>query len=291
MLLHITNLKYVDATSALFTLALSFHTGDWFHYFVTFSACHCAAHQSASFFSDSRQVYVECAPDAIELFETHGPFPNTGAVVLLGDENCDCSPTDAERGCELISGGANGAPTFTLAFVDAFFGNIRHSVPKRPMMLRNVIGAEEFAEQVAVINRDMDRLSNPWKISYMVLVVSAMLVVPAAVLCALPLVLWGMLRLDSHWEIPIIITLVIFHIPIIGVFGGIVATFRTRTSSEKKLAAILEKVAAKWESRGIDWFFSEEIYRLTAGDYSKEHTERRVRVSCHHFAFFRSFRR
>ena len=222
------------------------------------------------------KVYVECAPDAIELFQAHGPFPTATATGCLEVERYGDygSITDADRGSERLTGGADGTPKFALAYADIFFSKIRHMVPKRPMMLRNVMGANEFAEQIGVINRDMDRLSKPWKISYTLFVLSAVAILPSAYVAMVPPIVWAVFGWENLLWIPLMIF--ILFAPFIGFIGSLFATVKTKKSSEKKLAAILENQAARWESRGIEWFLSEEEYHLTVGFRNTRHTERRV---------------
>jgi hypothetical protein len=143
-------------------------------------------------------------------------------------------------------------------------------------MLRDVIGVDEFAEQVAVINLEMERLTKPWKISVMLLLISALLVGPGIAFSIVPSLAWLLFGWDEHWWIPAGGMVTILLTPLVGVGICWFAVYKTKQSAEEKFVSFMETIGTKWESRGIEWFLSEEKYRLQFGDHSGDHTERRV---------------
>lgn len=225
------------------------------------------------------RVYVECAPDAIDLFAAHGPFPTSRTIPSREIEPYSDheSVTDADRGSKRVSGGPDGTPTFSLAVYDVFFSRIPYVVPKRPMMLKTVMDADEFAEQVAVINRDIDRLSKPWKTRLQLLIVSAAIFLPCVVFSlGLPFT-WLVLGL-SYWWISIVAAAAIASASIGFLIGSLAAVMGTGHSTERKMEAVLDKQSERWDSRGIEWFLSDEIYHLTVFGQTIGHIERRISV-------------
>ena len=145
-------------------------------------------------------------------------------------------------------------------------------------MLRNVMSANEFAEQVAVINRDMERLSRPWKRSFKVFMALAILVLPVFISSiAVPLALGALGADDASLGL---VAMPVGVLPLVlGMVVCLIRMLQTSESSDKKLSAIVEKQAERWESRGIEWFFSYNTYQLTAIGQKRECVDGRVRLS------------
>lgn len=218
----------------------------------------------------NRQVRVELAPDAVDLFhaatvegvqdptnELHdGNDGSDGSDG--GDESSPLLCTDTARveeesdgGTAVVEVGSHMVVGTSLTALDS----------RRPLMVRNAVGEEEFAAEVARINRAATLRTLPGLICSFIAITGILNVV---VVMAAMGTLFYVADVSAGVAGGVLTLLLVFLFAI-----GVMSVWSDQRK-EKFVSAAVKDASRRWEPRGIQWILQRTRYTITTGSTTSQ---------------------